>query len=129
MSTKTLSSIGSMNVRMPHFVSPAVQQVAATKELQHFLDGRATYSAIVDCVHELSGNAPEHHDTLIDAFGLIIDQVTFQKPHTLRLGGTDDLGQRAVVVAHYSQVAVRVSYIPRTAPDAPSREMGFHTVE
>ena len=114
------------NLTMPQ--NPVVRQIAATERLQDFLDGTATYDAIVDCVHELSADAPEDHDTLIDAFGLIIDKVTFQKPHTFRFSGSDHLGHRAVVVAHYSQVSVRITYVPRITPDTPAREMGFHTV-
>lgn len=108
---------------------PAERQVAATERLEHFLNGLATYESIIDCVNELGGCAPEGYDTLIDAYGLIIDQVTFHKPHTLRFSGANHLGQRAVVVAHYSQVSVCVTYVLRDSPQAPRREMGFHTLE
>jgi len=101
--------------------------LASSEHLQSLLDGESTFRAIHNSVQDLSNGAPEDHDTLIAAFGLIIDQVRFQHPHTLILSGTDDSGNRSSVVAHFSQIVIRVIYLPRVSDEAP-REVGFHTI-
>ena len=101
--------------------------LASSQHLQSLLDGERTFAAIHESVQNLSDSAPEDHDTLIAAFGLIIDQVRFQHPHTIVLSGLDDSGNRSSVVAHFSQIVIRVVYLPRQANEAP-REVGFHTI-
>ena len=101
--------------------------LASSQAMESLLDGQSTFVAIHDSVQDLSNSAPEDHDTLIAAFGLIIDQVRFQHPHTIILSGTDDSGNRSSVVAHFSQIVIRVIYLPRVSEDAP-REVGFHTI-
>jgi hypothetical protein len=99
---------------------------AVAKNIQHFLDGQSIYDAIVYSVDQLRNTAPEDCDTLIQAFGLTIDKVTFHHPHTLIFSGTDDLHHRTEVVAHYTQVIVQITYVPRVDPNV-SRVIGFHT--
>lgn len=101
--------------------------VESSQALQSLLDGESTFAAIHDSVQDLNQSAPEDHDTLIAAFGLIVDQVRFQHPHTIILSGTDDSGNRSSVVAHFSQIVIRVIYLPRVS-DGARREVGFHTI-
>ena len=101
--------------------------LASSQSLQSLLDGESTFAAIHDSVQDLRESAPEDHDTLIAAFGLIVDQVRFQHPHTIVLSGSDDSGNRSSVVAHFSQIVIRVIYLPRVSEDSP-REVGFHTI-
>lgn len=101
--------------------------LASFQSLHSLLDGESTFGAIHDSVQDLSERAPEDHDTLIAAFGLIVDEVRFQHPHTIILGGFDDGGYRSSVVAHFSQIVIRVVYLPRISEQSP-REVGFHTI-
>jgi hypothetical protein len=99
----------------------------STDALHALLDGSSTFIAIQDSVEQLRESAPDDHDTLIAAFGMIVDEVRFQQPHTIVFSGTDESGYRGSIVAHFSQIVIRVVYVPRT-PDVPRREVGFHTI-
>jgi len=101
--------------------------LASAQSLEGLLDGSGTFAAIKDSVEQLSATAPANHDTLIAAFGLIVDEVRFQHPHTIVLCGTDEAGNRSSVVAHFSQLVIRVIYLSRQPESAP-REIGFHTL-
>lgn len=99
----------------------------SSKSLQSLLDGESTFDAIYESVQTLSESAPEDHDTLIAAFGLIVDEVKFQNPHTIVLSGFDDMGNRSSIVAHFSQIVIKIIYLPRRGEEQP-REVGFHAL-
>jgi hypothetical protein len=97
------------------------------ESLQSLLDGSGTYAAIQDTVKNLRELAPEDHDTLIASCGLIIDEVGFKHPHTIVLGGMDERGDRSSIVAHFTQIMLKVVYLPRAGRTTP-REVGFHAI-
>jgi hypothetical protein len=99
----------------------------SSQSLQSLMDGSSTFHAIQSSVEDLAKLAPENHDTLIVASGLIVDEVRFQYPHTIILTGSNQAGYRSSIVAHFSQVAIEVIHIPREE-DVEPKEVGFHTL-
>jgi hypothetical protein len=97
------------------------------ERLQSLLDGSGTFAAIQNTVQNLRELAPADHDTLIVANGLIVDEVGFKNPHTIVLGGLDQVGNRSSIVAHFTQIMIKVVYLPRTEAGNP-REVGFHAI-
>ena len=101
--------------------------VASSEHLESLLDGQSTFLAIQNSVNNLRKETPENHDTLIAAFGLIIDEVAFQHPHTIILSGVDNSGNHSSIVAHFSQLIIQVIHVKREE-EAEPKEMGFHAL-
>jgi hypothetical protein len=85
--------------------------------LPHLLSGDATWEAMQRAINDLVERAPKDHDVLLQAFDLSILNVQFMEPHTFLFEGIDGEGNQAGFVCHFTQVVVRVVYLPKRGPD------------
>lgn len=109
--------------RLMSIPDPTIEQ---TKIIKSLLDGESTFIAMKNAVENLTEFAPKDHDTLITAFGLIVHKVTFQQPHTFTFCGIDETGNHSSVVVHYSQLVVKIVYLPHQ--EGSPNVVGFHAI-
>ncbi len=83
------------------------------KPFSHYVTGEAAFLALKLAVDELTNLAPQDHDILIEAFGLIVKEVKYIEPHTFLFSGVDDKENNSFVICHYSQLLVRVIHLPK----------------
>ena len=104
--------------QIPYLPDPAIMAGRDTVDAMHTLmSGDATFAALKDAVNEIRSRAPEDHDVLIQAFNILVSEVSFLYPHTLLLSGFNHSGHRTVVVVHYSQMIAHVVYLPKRGPE------------
>lgn len=112
---------------MNHFenIGQTVNQIAAAQArrnrelyesqvaLPHLLSGDATWAALQRAVADLTSRAPQDHDVLLQILDLIVLEARFIEPHTFLFEGITQVGHRAGVVCHFTQVVARVVYLPK----------------
>lgn len=106
-----------MNLNLPPDIlekmAAVVTPMPQPRPLSHWLSGQAAYNALRQAVEELAHAAPEDHDVLVEAFGVVVHDVRYMTPHTFILRGKDDQGHETAVVCHFSQLVARVVYLPK----------------
>jgi hypothetical protein len=91
--------------------------VEAMEKVQNLMTGVATFNALRVAADQIAQAAPADDDVVIEAFGIVVTNVSFAQPHMLLLGGRDKDGNTTIVVAHYSQIVARVVYQPKQGPE------------
>jgi hypothetical protein len=85
--------------------------------LAPYLSGRSAFDALKVAVDDIASTAPQDHDVVIIAHDIFVSQVGFREPHTLIFKGVTKDGHRTGIVCHFSQLLVRVVYIPKRGPN------------
>lgn len=77
------------------------------------LTGEATWYALQCAVQDLAVLAPSDHDVLMQVGDSSVLKARFVEPHTFLFEGINQEGYRTRLVAHFSQVAARVTHRPQ----------------
>ena len=99
--------------------------MAAQEQQRRLLSGDATWQALKQAVHELSGTAPKDHDVLLRVGDLSILEARCIEPHSFLFRGTSDGGHMSWIVMHFSQVVFRVVHRARQISEKPRVITGF----
>lgn len=95
----------------PHFAALIAERQ------QRLASGEATYKALITAVKALIAKAPPECDVLIEAFGILVQDVKFIQPHTFIFLGCDEEGNATCAVVHFSQVITKVVFRPKTGAE------------
>lgn len=109
-------ALGNFQFELPSPILPVLpdfDDVELEPSLAHYLCGEATFNALVEMVEEGQAKAPQDHDVLIYACGLLVKHVEYKEPHTLVLTGTNGNGHHTAAVAHFTQLVAHVVCVPQ----------------
>lgn len=81
--------------------------------LPRLLSGEAMFVAMKSAVTSLVNRVPQDHDVLIQIGDFFVTEANFIEPHTFLFEGYNQDGHRSTMVCHFSQVVVRVVYLPK----------------
>ena len=101
--------------------------IAAQEQQRRLLSGDATWQALKQAVHQLSGTAPKDHDVVLRVGDLSILEARYIEPHSFLFRGLSDDGNMSWIVIHFSQVVFRVIHRARQIPERPRVITGFST--
>ncbi len=91
-------AIENLRIEVPRISIPPMPRITP---LSHFLSGEAAFKALRKEVEALVKLAPTDHDVLIEAFGILVRDVRFIKPHTLLFRGVSGAGHETSVIIHF----------------------------
>ena len=107
-----------------HRISQAAEIIRHELHMRS-LSGERTWTALIQAVNDLKSLAPEDHDVLLTMDDIRITHAEFLPPHSFFFEGIDPHGHETGMVVHFSQVKVRVVYLPKRNPTAPRIVTGF----
>ncbi len=107
-------AIENLRIEVPRISIPPMPRITP---LSHFLSGEAAFKALRKEVEALVKLAPTDHDVLIEAFGILVRDVRFIKPHTLLFRGVSGAGHETSVIIHFTQLVAHIVYMPKKGPE------------
>ncbi len=89
------------------------------------------YERIVLYIRNFESQLDANHEVAMgfagsDAGVLKIEGLGFYEPDLLTFYGRDDEGMKTQLIQHIAQLSVLLRAVPKAAPEAPPRRIGFH---
>ena len=91
------------------------------------MSGNKAWEALKDSVKQVTESALKENHIFIGIFGFRCCQACYIKPNAFLFSGTDDKGKQFRIVCHFSQLAARVTQVPRTSRSQNRLITGFST--